>query len=206
MLTALFAQLPTRVYTIDEVVPPYIYVFYVSFVVSLLLTPLMRVVAMYYGVIDRPDNVRKVHKVPIAYLGGLAVFMGWLAGLAVSQFLSLHRSELGWPTGYPVVKFSIVVGGLVIVLLGLWDDTVGVRPRIKILGQVAAAALLLWDGVGIEAAKPLLQALFNKLALIPGFINTFYGGTRPESLVPDWLIIACSGVMVVGIIVICCNA
>src|SRR5215218_8113147 len=117
MLTPLFAQLPTRVYTIDEVVPPYIYVFYAAFAVSFLLTPLMRVVAMYYGVIDRPDNVRKMHTVPIAYLGGVAVFMGWLAGLAMSQLLGLHRLEVGWPTTYPVVKFSIVIGGLIIVVL-----------------------------------------------------------------------------------------
>ena len=206
MLDPFVAQYPSRVYTINEVVPPYIYVFYVAFAVSFLLTPLMRVVAMYYGVIDRPDNVRKVHKVPIAYLGGVAVFMGWLAGLAISQFLSLHRSEVGWPTGYPVVKFSIVVGGLIIVVLGLWDDTVGVRPRVKILGQVAASAFLLWDGVGLEAAKPLLQALFNKLAHVPGFLDLFYGGVRPEMMVPDKLIVACSAAMVVGVIVICCNA
>ena len=65
-------------------------------------------VAMYYGIIDRPDNVRKMHTVPVAYLGGVAVFLGWLAGLAISQFLTLHRIEVGWPTDYPVVKFSIV--------------------------------------------------------------------------------------------------
>ena len=61
MLDPFLAQYPIRAFTIDQVVPPYIYVFYAAFVVSFLLTPLMRVVAMYYGVIDRPDNVRKVH-------------------------------------------------------------------------------------------------------------------------------------------------
>ena len=206
MLSPCLAQVPTRLYTIDQVVPPYIYVFYVAFVVSFLLTPLMRVVAMYYGVIDRPDNARKIHTVPIAYLGGVAVFMGWLAGLAASQFLVLHRSEVGWPTNYPVVKFSIVIGGLVIVVLGLWDDTIGVKPRVKIFGQVAAAVFLLWDGVGLEAAKPLLQTIMTKLVQVPGVLRLFYGGVRPENLVPDWLIVACSSVLVIGIIVVCCNA
>jgi UDP-GlcNAc:undecaprenyl-phosphate GlcNAc-1-phosphate transferase len=129
--------------------------------------------------------------------------------LFISQFFNLHRSEVGWPTTYPIVKFSIVIGGLVIVVLGLWDDTLGVKPRVKILGQVAAAAFLLWDGVGIEAAKPLLQAIVTKLLHIPGAVNLFFDGRMPlpgESLVPDWLIIACSSVLVVGIIVICCNA
>ena len=128
---AVFAQVLQPSFTIDQVVNPYVYVFYAAFGVSILLTPLMRIVAMHYGIIDRPDNVRKMHSRPIAYLGGIAVFMGWLAGLAVSQFLSLHRSEIGWPTNYPIIKFSIVLGGLVIVVLGLWDDTVGVKPWVK---------------------------------------------------------------------------
>jgi UDP-GlcNAc:undecaprenyl-phosphate/decaprenyl-phosphate GlcNAc-1-phosphate transferase len=201
-----FAQIEPKAYTIDEVVPPYIWVFYASFAVSFLLTPLMRVVAMYYGVIDRPDNVRKMHTVPIAYLGGVAVFLGWLSGLAISQFLVLHRTEVGWPIPYPVVKFSIVIGGLVIVVLGLWDDTVGVKPRIKIFGQVAAALFLLWDGVGLEAAKPALQTIMLKVVQVPGVLQLFYDGVQPTSFAPDWLIISCSAVMVVGIIVICCNA
>src|SRR5215212_2713701 len=178
MLQPLIAQVSSRSYTADEVVTPYIYVFYAAFAVAFVLTPLMRIVAMHYGIIDRPDNVRKMHSRPVAYLGGIAVFVGWLAGLAVSQFLSLHRSEVGWPTSYPVVKFSIVLGGLVIVILGLWDDTVSIKPWVKIGGQVSAAAFLLWDGVGLEASKPLLQAAFKMLVRVPGFVNVFYGGVQ----------------------------
>jgi UDP-GlcNAc:undecaprenyl-phosphate GlcNAc-1-phosphate transferase len=210
MLSLWLAQIPTRVYTVDQVVPPYIYVFYASFVVSFLLTPLMRIVAMHFGVIDRPDNVRKMHTAPVAYLGGVAVFVGWLAGLAASQFLTLHRTDtVGWPTTFPIVKFSIVIGGLVIVVLGLWDDTIGVKPWVKIFGQVAAAVFLLADGVGLEAAKPILNVIAGRLVLLPGMVNLLYDGVLPsygESLVPDWLIITCSSAMVIGIIVICCNA
>src|SRR5689334_8573989 len=143
MLEPLIAQISNRIYTADEVATPYVYVFYTAFAVAFVLTPLMRVVAMHFGIIDRPDNVRKMHSQPVAYLGGIAVFMGWLAGLTASQFLSLHRSEVGWPTGYPIVKFSIVLGGLLIVILGLWDDTVTIKPRVKIFGQIAAAGFLL---------------------------------------------------------------
>jgi UDP-GlcNAc:undecaprenyl-phosphate GlcNAc-1-phosphate transferase len=206
MLDPLIAQLNSRSYTADEVVNPYVYVFYASFAVAFLLTPLMRIVAMYYGIIDRPDNVRKMHSRPVAYLGGIAVFMGWLAGLTISQFLTLHRSEIGWPTSYPIVKFSIVLGGLVIVILGLWDDTVGVKPWVKIAGQVAAAGFLLWDGVGLEASKPLLGAILGRLVLIPGFAHVVYGGVVPINLVPSWLMVPCSAVMVTGLIVLCCNA
>jgi UDP-N-acetylmuramyl pentapeptide phosphotransferase/UDP-N-acetylglucosamine-1-phosphate transferase len=63
----------------------------------------MRTVASYYGIIDEPDNVRKMHSTPVAYLGGVAVFLGWIAGLALSQFLHLHRSE---PACYRTFTFD----------------------------------------------------------------------------------------------------
>jgi UDP-GlcNAc:undecaprenyl-phosphate GlcNAc-1-phosphate transferase len=207
MQPALLAQsFQSPSYTVDEVVSPYMYVFYAAFVVSFLLTPAMRVVALYYGVIDRPDQGRKMHTVPIAYLGGVAVFMGWLAGLTVSQFLPLHRIEPGWPTAYPVIKFSIVLGAMVIVVLGLWDDAHGIRPIVKIGGQIAAALFLLLDDVGVTAAKPLIYAIVTRVLLIPGVLDTLFGGAMPANVVPDWLIVVASGVMVVGVIVICCNA
>jgi UDP-N-acetylmuramyl pentapeptide phosphotransferase/UDP-N-acetylglucosamine-1-phosphate transferase len=36
----------------------------------------MQMVASYYGIIDEPDNKRKMHSAPVAYLGGVAVFLG----------------------------------------------------------------------------------------------------------------------------------
>ena len=59
--------------------------------------------------------------------------------LAASQFLVLHRMEDGWPTTYPIVKFSIVIGGLIIVMLGLWDDT----RLSSVEGTLASLAILL---------------------------------------------------------------
>src|SRR5688572_10368499 len=172
-LTSFLAQIPSRRFSVDEVLSPYVYVFYASFNVAFLFTPVMRSVALYYGIIDRPDNLRKIHAAPVAYLGGVAVFLGWLAGLTASQFLQLHRIEPGWPTTAPVVTFSIVFGGLIIVLLGLWDDILGVRPWVKIAGQVVAALLLLWDGVGLSATRSLLTPFATRAARTPFFADLF---------------------------------
>src|ERR1700712_4479817 len=98
--------------TWDEVLSPYIYVFYASFVVSFLFTPVMRLVALYYGIIDRPDRVRKMHTVPVAYLGGVAVFLGWICGLAVSQYLLLHRNAPGMQ--HVVIRFGVIGGSCII--------------------------------------------------------------------------------------------
>src|SRR3954462_1837911 len=83
----------SRLFSADDVMSPYIYVFYAAFIVTYLFTPIMRWVAIYYGIIDAPDNLRKMHSRPVAYLGGVAVFLGWISGLAFSQFLTVHGGE-----------------------------------------------------------------------------------------------------------------
>src|SRR4051812_14355319 len=75
-------QMPS--FSADEVLSPYVYCFYLAFVMSFAFTPVMRRVATFYNIIDRPDLVRKMHARPVAYLGGIAVFLGWLAGLCMS--------------------------------------------------------------------------------------------------------------------------
>jgi len=196
MSSHLLAQLPqlfpARPLTPDEVLSPYIFVFYVAFAVTFVLTPVMRLVATYYGVIDEPDNLRKVHRSPVAYLGGVAMFLGWICGLAVSQYLKLHRIQPGWPTQQPIVKFSIVAGGIVIVVLGLWDDVRRVSPRVKIAGQALAALFLLWDGVGVDVTRPVLAPIAMKLG-------------HPH-LFAEWFIYLTSALVVVAIVVACCNA
>src|SRR5689334_17213503 len=121
MPTLALTQISEPTFTVDAVLAPYVYVFYMAFIISFLFTPVMRSVAMYYGIIDEPDELRKMHSQPVAYLGGVAVFLGWISGLAMSQFLAMHRYEPGL-NQHLVVKFSIVVGACVIVVLGMWDD------------------------------------------------------------------------------------
>ena len=139
---------------------------------------------------DRPDRIRKMHTVPVAYLGGVAVFLGWLCGLALANYLNLHRIEPGWPTHSPIIKFSIPLGALVIVVLGLWDDILTIRPSVKIMGQVAAALLLLFDGVGITSMRSVIWPVFSRIGVEP----------------PDWLIIGVSSLFVICAVVGCCNA
>ena len=200
------AQIQTRAYSVDEVVAPYVYVFYVAFVVAFIFTPVMRAVAMHYGIIDRPDRIRKMHTVPVAYLGGVAVFLGWLAGLAVSELLRLHRVDPGWPTdasglAHPIIPFGIVLGALMIVVLGLWDDVYKIQPGMKILGQICAAAFMLYDGVGTQCLRTPLEWVGSAITSHLG-----HATTPGAEVVPHGLVVGLSSLAVVGLIVFCCNA
>jgi UDP-GlcNAc:undecaprenyl-phosphate GlcNAc-1-phosphate transferase len=200
-LLAIDSLVGLRYFSADEVLSPYIYVFVAAYLVALAFTPIMQTIAVYYGIIDQPDGLRKMHSVPVAYLGGVAVFLGWLTGLAASQFLPLHRIEPEMPRSL-VIHFPIVVGACAIVLLGLWDDIFHISPKRKILGQAAAALCLLLAGVGRRSAwlfmAPMLSASSKYLHWPQaGSVGQLY--LHP---IVEWA----SVFFVVGIVVICCNA
>jgi len=198
MLMGPLGQISTQAYSADDVVSPYIYVFYAAFAVAFLFTPVMQTVASYYGIIDEPDNKRKMHSSPVAYLGGVAVFLGWISGMAASQFLQLHRAEPGL-LPHLKVPFSIVVGASVIVLLGLWDDIRRINPWMKIGGQVFAAVCLLAEGVGTRATLPLLVPVATRVEIYLGFAVQAAPWFMP-------LVYVSSSVLVVCAVVGCCNA
>jgi UDP-GlcNAc:undecaprenyl-phosphate GlcNAc-1-phosphate transferase len=175
----------------DAVLSPHVYVFYAAFLVSFIFTPVMRYIAVHYGIIDRPDSARKLHKAPVAYLGGVAVFIGWVAGLAMSQ-LHIPSAEIGLT--HLQVKMNIVVGGMIIVALGLLDDVVKIPPRHKILGQVIAAIILLQGGVGSTCLNAFFEPINVRLEMAIGF------------RIPHEITDVASWVFVVVMVVGCCNA
>lgn len=197
MMIWTLSQAPAISVRTDDVLANYMDVFYASFLVTFMFTPIMRVIAIYFNIIDQPDRVRKLHSQPVAYLGGVAVFLGWLTGMTISQYLILHRVDPGWPTLHPKVHFSIVLGALIIVTLGLWDDVLKVRPKIKIFGQVCAAVCLLGDGVGSRCGAVLIQ---------PAITRAGYWIVGHPVEGPQWILTLCSSVLVVSVIVGCCNA
>ncbi|MCC5786815.1 MAG: undecaprenyl/decaprenyl-phosphate alpha-N-acetylglucosaminyl 1-phosphate transferase [Phycisphaerales bacterium] len=154
----------------------YIGVLVIAFLVTLLATPLMRKIAISQGVIDRPNDPRKIHKRPVAYLGGVAVFLGLMAGILFSYLAPeigifggglIDHHETQYPnraTGLPqVVPYSVLLGMTIIMLLGLIDDVVGVIPRLKIAGMLVAAAALALDDVGVQVARGLLAPTLGRL-------------------------------------------
>jgi UDP-GlcNAc:undecaprenyl-phosphate/decaprenyl-phosphate GlcNAc-1-phosphate transferase len=185
-----------RIFTADEVLSPYTYVFYAAFLIAWIFTPIMRSIAIYYGIVDQPDQLRKIHKTPVAYLGGVAVFLGWISGLAVSQFLLLHRNAPG--LSHVVITTGIVAGACTILLLGLWDDLRKIRPWVKITGQVAAAVMLLSSGIGLHITDKFLEPLFLRTEL--------YLDWHPSKMALDVIVETTSGALVVALVVFCCNA
>jgi UDP-GlcNAc:undecaprenyl-phosphate GlcNAc-1-phosphate transferase len=192
-----------RPLSVDVVLEQYIWVFYASFLVSFVFTPVMRVVANFYQIIDQPDRVRKMHNVPVAYLGGMAVFLGWLTGLAISQFRRMPLHEPGLPI-HVTINFSIVAGACVIIVIGLWDDVFGIKPWMKIAGQVGAASLLLAENIGTRCTGIFFDTLNHWLAIQQEHGHWMAGSYIPH--IPGWVTYLTSSVVVVLVVEACCNA
>lgn len=110
--------------------------FMLAMFVSYVLTPYIKKLAFKIGAVDRPDN-RKVHKKIMPRLGGLAIYIAFMIGCVASM-------EITWDI------FGILLGGTLIVALGVADDVYQLPAKVKLLGQIAAACVLVIFDIRIE--------------------------------------------------------
>ncbi len=198
-------------FTFGEVLSPYIWVLYAAFVVAFLATPIMRMLALKNGIVDWPDLKRKAHVEPVAYLGGVAVFLGWMAGVVVCFFIEPHYLQRVFDvlsTGEaparladaPMsIKFpiSILLGATLITLVGLFDDVYGISPRVKVGGQLLAAAALATQTIGTDLVAGAIAAIGGKLGFDPHIIPGF-GAANPYMDPSYWLGAIFVAVLVLG--------
>jgi len=159
-------------FSLDAVLSPYLWVFAAAFLVTFLTTPIVRVLAVRNGIVDWPDLKRKNHVEPVAYLGGVALFLGWFAAVALSYGLTPHTAG---HNGVNTIQFpvSILLGASIIMLVGLIDDVYGISPRVKVGGQLLAAALLAGEAVGTSFAAGLITAICGAFGFSPDLIPAF---------------------------------
>lgn len=131
-----------------------------SFLVSLLATPVCRKLALRFRIVDRPDDFLKPHKNPIPYLGGVAIFSGWLAGIGLMLFRQTHLPET-LQVRVPIMA-AVAGAGLVIMLIGLFDDMKVMPPRPKLIANVLVGLFLIWMGVGDRIINAFVQEMGMK--------------------------------------------
>jgi len=167
----------------------------VSFAGSLAATWLCKKIAIKFGIVDRPDDLVKTHKEPIAYLGGLGMLIGLTIGILVG-IGCLRYEEFS-----PALKWllGILAGGVIACFVGLADDIFDIKPRHKFLGQIIAAVILLLVGITPNLqriAVPLnLPMPHNLEVILSVFIVIFFvlGATNSLNLL-DGLDGLCAGV------------
>lgn len=145
--------------------PTLVVSFMAALVVSMLLIPVMIMLAPRIGMIDRPDP-RKVHLQPIPRAGGIGIVIGSLVPMMI------------W-LPYTDVMISYYIASLILLVFGTWDDIVELGHYVKFIGQFAAVVLIVYYGgvvvetfpfMGMESIPPEIGKPFTVIALV-GVIN-----------------------------------
>src|SRR6266566_1427284 len=118
-----------------------------SFVLALVLTPLVRAFARRFGVVAKPKTDRW-HKKATAMLGGVAI---WLSVITTYLIFVPHT-----PYGWVIVKASSFL-----LLVGLVDDLIHIKPYQKLIGQVLGSSFVVYYGLSL----PWTQSLPINMAL-----------------------------------------
>ncbi len=113
----------------------------VSFLVALITTPIVKALAFRVGAVDDPkkdkDPERRMHSRPIPRMGGLAIFLGFL--VSVLLFVKLDGQIRG-----------LLLGAVVIVILGIFDDIYDLPAKFKFVVQIVAALIAVFAGNEIK--------------------------------------------------------
>jgi UDP-GlcNAc:undecaprenyl-phosphate GlcNAc-1-phosphate transferase len=154
----------------------------ISLVVTLAMTPVARNLAIRLGIFDRPDAGLKPHEKPIPYLGGVAMYLGWMAAIAWGLYcLPVARWQLTW----------IAIAGTLLMVTGLIDDMRHLHPKHRLLIQAIVAGGLIYGGVGSNLALIVLEPLREYL---------------PAVCLSEGFVLFASGAICVGILAGACNA
>ncbi|MFV8213593.1 undecaprenyl/decaprenyl-phosphate alpha-N-acetylglucosaminyl 1-phosphate transferase, partial [Streptococcus pluranimalium] len=131
-----------------------------AFLLSLILTPLVRFISFRVGAVDEP-NARRINKVTMPSAGGLAIF---LAFLIIALFV-LPRLTVSVKSEIPYFDyiFPVLAGATVVTLTGYFDDIFEISPKTKTLG-IVVGALIIWaftdfrfDSFKIPFGGPMLS-------------------------------------------------
>ena len=158
--------------------PVYVLAFILAVGVALFITPVVIGLANKTGALDKPDP-RKVHKKPIPRIGGLAIFSAFVIATLAAVFFSDIEIEIQ----FEIV--GLIISGTLMMAVGLIDDYKNLPAKVKLLGQIIAAAVLviIFD-VRIDfITDPFGDYIYLEWLAIPATLFWLVGITNTVNLI-----------------------
>jgi len=131
----------------------YITAFILSFLLSLLLTPKVRQLALKYNIVDAPSEPRKIQTGHVPLLGGVGIYLSFVMVLIISIMAGwildgrINASQI----------IGIVSGGLAIIIVGWVDDKYNLKTK-AVIGPILAALIAVGCGIAVEYVTNPFQA------------------------------------------------
>ena len=146
--------------------------------VSLIITPGVILLAKKTGALDAPDS-RKVHKKPIPRIGGIGIYSAFMVSIVTVILLADLQGEMLREV------IGLTVSGSLIVLVGVIDDYKNLPAKVKLLGQILAAAVLVFIfDVRIDfITDPFGDYIYLEFLAIPATMLWLVGLTNTVNLI-----------------------
>lgn len=151
----------------------YVLVLLGTFLLGLILTPLVLFLSLHIGAVDEP-NARRINKVTMPSAGGLSVVISFTLSALFLMPQAIDMMIHGQT--YVQYIFPVVIGGLLVAGTGFVDDIKEISPKFKLLG-ILLGAVIVWyftdfrfDSFKLPFGGPLL--VFNDM--VTGLLTIFW--------------------------------
>ena len=158
--------------------PDHVLAFMIALGMALILTPAVIAFARQTGALDKPD-ARKVHVRPIPRIGGIGIYAAFMASIFVQLIFADVTPE------FMTSLIGLMIGGTIIVAIGIIDDYCDLPAKVKLLGQIfAAAVLVIGFDVRIDViTDPFGDYIYLEFLAIPATIFWVVGLTNTVNLI-----------------------
>ena len=121
----------------------------IAFATSMFTTPYVRRLALNVGMLDATGE-RRMHDQPKPRIGGIAVYLGFAFALFSALGYLLRTKQFG-DLGNLHDVVGLIFGGTLILMVGIWDDVMGMSPRTKLFAQIVVAGISMLYGFVVPA-------------------------------------------------------
>ena len=158
--------------------PDHVLAFMIALGMALILMPAVIAFARQTGALDKPD-ARKVHVRPIPRIGGIGIYAAFMASILVQLIFADVTPE------FMTSLIGLMIGGTIIVAIGIIDDYCDLPAKVKLLGQIfAAAVLVIGFDVRIDViTDPFGDYIYLEFLAIPATIFWVVGLTNTVNLI-----------------------
>ena len=125
--------------------------FMIAFVISFMATPHTIKLAKMIGAVDTPNDERRINKVVMPRLGGLAVILGFCISVVYLLIVTQVEDKIHFYQDNLIYKLiGFMLGGMIIGITCFVDDVKGVPAIIKLIAQIIAAVVCVRFGIRID--------------------------------------------------------
>lgn len=125
--------------------------FMIAFVTAFMATPHTINLARKLGAVDTPKDARRINKVTMPRLGGLAVIAGFFLSIIYLIVVMVIEKKIDLVQDNLTMKLlGFGIGALIIGIVCFIDDVKGVKPLVKLAAQVTAALVVIRCGIRID--------------------------------------------------------